>query len=375
MTRSRVSKQNYLHSELASVPNQGRRNLLHNGDFKIDQRRQYNTYTIVAGSQFIADRWNFYGDTNAVNTFTAQTRVFGAQDGEGDLPPGFSKGLKVNVAGTSGSDIPAGSEALFRQKIEGFDTDRLAYGTSSAKDLTVSFYVKSSLTGDFGLAAEYQEVTTNQKYHMQKSYTINSANTWERKTVTIPGNTANVPKYKSRTGVGLILTFDWGQGATYSSAVTNSWGTTYSNGLTGGVKLLNNNGATWYITGIQAEAGNTMTDFEFRSHAEELKICQNYFILMYYSATAHNAGYNNSYGNGRVFSMRAQPTASLDPASTKHAYPGNVQNSSNMVTEVNAEGAIARSGLGSGFGSVRWVFQGNSSYQYFDARTLLDADL
>lgn len=370
MTRSTIA-----HSNIASVPNQGRRNLLHNGDFKIDQRRQYNTYTIVAGSQFVADRWNFYGDANAVNTFTATTRVFGQADGEGDLPSGFSKGLKVAVTGSSGSNIPAGSEALFRQKIEGFDTDRLAYGTSDAKDLTVSFYVKSSLTGDFGLAAEYQEAGTSQKYHMQKSYTINSANTWERKTVTIPGNTANIPLYKSRTGVGLILTFDWGQGATYSSAVTNSWGTTYSNGLTGGVKLLNNNGATWYITGVQAEVGNTMTDFEFRSNAEELTICQRYFVKFYYSATAHNAGYNNSYGTNFVFPMRAQPTGTH--TGTKYAYPGNNQNSGNMVQEIyfQGTGGQGNNNLGGGYANIRWVFQGNNTYQYFDANTSLDCDL
>ena len=246
------------------------RNIIINGKFEIDQRHNFAAHTITAGSDFFADRWGFYTDSGATAQYGATSQVVS------DGPTGFEKSLKWTT--TSAGTVPATSEVLFRQKIEGYNISQVDYGSSSAKNLTLSFYVKSSIAGNYGFTAWHTDSGGTNRYNL-RSYTINSANTWEFKTILIPADTANVMGRKTNLD-GMNLNWDLGEGTTYSGSVTGNWQSTYVNGLTGGVKIADNNGATWQITGVQLELGTEATPFEHRSYADDLLSCQRYLYVI-----------------------------------------------------------------------------------------------
>jgi hypothetical protein len=160
---------------------------------------------------------------------------------------------------------------MFIHRIEGFDTAKFAYGTSSAKQITVSFYVKSSLTGDFSFAAQ----TGSRNY--VNEYTINSANTWERKSFTLPVLTTGT--HNTTNGSGIAFIWDLGSGDDYATSTLGSW-VTASNlyRSTGSARLSTNVNTTWQITGIQVEEGTVMTDFEHFPVGHELALCQRYYF-------------------------------------------------------------------------------------------------
>ena len=283
------------------------RNLIINGKFEIDQRHGFAAHTVSSGGDFFADRWGFYTDSNAFAQYGATTQVVS------DSPTGFEKSLKWTT--TSAGTVPATSEVIFRHVVEGYNINQVDYGTSNAKELTLSFYVKSSVAGNYGLTAQYTDSGGTNRYNL-RSYTINSANTWELKTILIPANTANVLQQKTN-GAGLRLNWDLGEGTSYSGSVTGNWQTTYVNGLTGGVKIANNNGATWQITGVQLEVGPQSTSFEHEPVGVTLSKCKRY-----YQTYGGNDAYEHlpfyGLGNGTVANfnyglpveMRSAPSVS-----------------------------------------------------------------
>ena len=285
----------------------GNRNIIINGKFEIDQRHLFSSHTVSQGGDFFADRWGFYTDSGAFAQYGATSQVVA------DGPTGFEKSLKWTT--TSSGTIPATGEVLIRQVVEGYNINQVDYGSSGAKELTLSFYVKSSIAGNYGLTAQYTDSGGTNRYNL-RSYTINSANTWELKTILIPANTANAFQQKTN-GAGLRLNWDLGEGTSYSGSVTGNWQTTYVNGLTGGVKIADNNGATWQITGVQLEVGDTATDFEHRTFADELQRCQRYYYQLVDGTGQHIGvgGYYNStllmVGITFPVPMRASPTLSI----------------------------------------------------------------
>jgi len=244
------------------------RNMIINGEFDIDQRGLASSTAFQSGARFVTDRWSYYINSGAFATFSANHEI------SDEAPSGFTKSLKVTC--TSGGSIPATGEVVYRQKIEGYNFKRLGYGTPSAKSLTLSFWIKASVTGDYGVQLIYEDDASTNRYYVSK-YTVNSANTWEYKTITIPPNTANALK-NTTTGLGAQLYWDLGEGSTYSGTADSGWTNTYYNGLSGGVKLMENTGATWQITGVQLEVGDTATPFEHgKSYGDELAKCQRYY--------------------------------------------------------------------------------------------------
>ena len=195
-----------------------------------------------------------------------------AQDTDG--PSGFSNSLKYTV--TTAESALAGAEiARVMHRIEGLNMQRTGWGTSSAKALTLSFYVKSSVTGTY--AVEFR-MNSGGGNSLSKNYTINSANTWERKTMTFPANTATAfvnNEYEAcEVGWYLAAGTDYSGGtlaSTYGSNPTNS----RAAGQTANV--LATNGNTWYLTGAQLEISDSATDFEHRTVGEELRECQRYY--------------------------------------------------------------------------------------------------
>jgi hypothetical protein len=188
----------------------------------------------------------------------------------------------------------------------------LAFGTSSAATVTVSFWVRSSLTGTFSGTL----VNSNDSQVYPFSYTISSASTWEQKTITIAGSTTGT--WNSTNGQGLRLQFSLGLGTTYLGTLTNTWnaGTLY--GPTGQVNLVATNGATFYVTGVQLEKGNQATPFDFRDYGRELILCQRYYYQTIPNATNATPtiyAASTNFTVGSIFphpvTMRASPTITV----------------------------------------------------------------
>jgi len=252
-------------SSLNGGPIAGTRNRVINGDMRIDQRNAGSAVTIAAnGSSYGADRFRCDAPSGQSMTLQRSTTTPSGQ--------GFPYSLAY-TAGTASTNASDSSGIL--HFIEGHNVADLGFGTATAQTAVLSFWVRCSLTGTFGL--EFENAAGNRYY--LTSYAIAAANTWEKKTITLPGDTTGTWDWASDRGLGII--WDLGFGTTASGTVTNSWGAGNKRGLTGGVKLTQNTGATFYITGVQLEPGTVATSFERRSYGAELALCQRYFAKTY----------------------------------------------------------------------------------------------
>ncbi len=249
------------------------RNRIINGDMRIDQRNAGASVTPSDGA-YTLDRWN---------VGLTQSSKFSVQQST-TAPAGFSNSLLA----TSLSAYTVTSGDLFRisQLIEGFNFSDLDWGTASAKAVTLSFWVRSSLTGTFGGA--FVNNANNRSYPF--SYTISAANTWEQKSVTVAGDTSGT-WIGSTNGIGARVHFALGAGSTYSGTA-GAWSSSLLISTTGATSVVGTNGATFYITGVQLEAGSVATPFERRSYGQELSLCQRYFEKTFAidTAPAQNAG-------------------------------------------------------------------------------------
>ena len=281
----------------------GRGNLIINGGMTVAQRGTSSTGTgYKTVDRFAVNQSNF---DNLVSTKTQDTNV----------PVGFSKSLKIATT-TAETALAADEYGNMQYAIEAQDLQSLAYGTSSAKSFTLSFYVKSNLTGNFSVSA-YKQTGSNKQQDRQ--YTINSADTWERKTLTFAGDTAQ--SIVNDNTVGMYLYWHTAFGANFGTDTYNAsagW-SAYTNAGWGAGHDVNTlyNSTSNYIqfTGIQMEVGNTATDFEHRSVAEDLRGCQRYFLKTNVgNAVAYwNTGGNIPSGSGILFptTMRATPAATV----------------------------------------------------------------
>ena len=255
------------------------RNRIINGDMRIDQR---NSGASVSGDgSFAVDRFNSFKNTGS---YTGQRST--------DAPSGFQYSyLYTNTSATSTS------YAGIMQIVEGYTVADFGFGASGAATVSLSFWVKSSLTGTFGVSLRNN--ASDRSY--VASYTINSANTWEQKVVTINGDTAGT--WVKDNGAGIRVWWDLGVGSG-NSTTAGSWQAGNYFGLTGGTKLTNTSGATFYITGVQLEKGSVATPFEYRPYGQELALCQRYYNAM------ANWVFGGTQGSCYSFpvKMRAAPT-------------------------------------------------------------------
>ena len=237
---------------------QGFRNRIINGDMRIDQR---NAGAAVTTEGYVVDR--FRTATTGLDQLT-----FSAQQ-DTSAPTGFVNSSKITItaAETSWTDTEAFS---YDQRIEGTNIADLAWGSASAKTVTLSFWVRSSLTGTFGGALRNSGATRSYVF----SYTISAADTWEYKTVTVAGDTSGT--WLTTTGIGIILSWSLGAGADRQTTAGSWNGANYSS-ATGQVQVGSTLNATWYITGVQLEVGSTATPFERRPYGTELQLCQRYY--------------------------------------------------------------------------------------------------
>jgi hypothetical protein len=185
---------------------------------------------------------------------------------------------------TANASPASGNFLIFRQLVEAQNLQHLKFGTSSAQSLTLSFWVRSSKTGTY-IAELLQPDATNR--HINKAYTISSADTWEYKTITFAGDTSGV--INNDNGTGLQVNWWLGAGSGYTSGtLQTSWGAiTSANRAVGQVNLADSTSNDWYITGVQLEVGDTATPFEHRSYGDELLRCQRYAVV-YSGASSGN---------------------------------------------------------------------------------------
>jgi hypothetical protein len=218
-------------------------------------------------------------------------------------PTGFTNSLLFTVT-TADASLGATQFATTAQKIEGFNTADLGWGTASAKTVTLSFWVRSSLTGTFGGAF----VNSAQDRSYPFTYTVNSANTFEYKTITVTGDTSGT--WVSDNGVGLRVYFGLGVGSTYSGTA-GAWAGAFYISATGATSVVGTNGATFYITGVQLEPGTVATPFERKSYGQELALCQRYYEVLRFAGWSRS-GDNILLGSGSYAAVkRATPTVSV----------------------------------------------------------------
>jgi hypothetical protein len=205
-------------------------------------------------------------------------------------PTGFSNSLII----TSSSSYSVLSTDYFvlRQHIEGFNFADCGFGTASASTTTLSFWVRSSLTGTFGGSLYNSAGTRSYPF----SYTINTANTFEQKTITIPGDTSGT-WIGATSGVGISVSFSLGAGSTFNSPA-NAWAGGFYTQPSGSTSVVGTNAATFYITGVQLERGSTATSFDYRPYGTELQLCQRYYEKSFDigTAPAQNVTYTGSVG-------------------------------------------------------------------------------
>ena len=233
------------------------RNRIINGDMRIDQRNNGASGTAIA---FTIDRWGYGATQSSKGTW---------QRNAGSVTPPTSFDNYWGFTSSSAYSLAASDQFYFYQGIEGFNVSDLGLGAAGASSFTISFWVRSSLTGTLG--ASVQNSAQNRSYPF--SYTINAANTWEYKTVTIAGDTTGT--WLKTNGCGMYLLFSLGTGSSFQGTA-NTWASSNVLAPTGATSVVGTNGATFYITGVQLEPGTSATPFERRSYGVEDLLCKRY---------------------------------------------------------------------------------------------------
>ena len=284
----------------ASNDSLGFRNLIINAAMQVAQRGTSTTGLTGNANGYPADRFRFF--TGSLGTWTIEQST--------DAPAGFSKSAKMTC--TSGATASAGNYVFLEYSAEAQDLQRLDYGASTAEATTLSFYVKSNKTGTGSVEIEQLDNSSEQ---FVGTYTINSANTWERKTIAIPADTDGV--INDDNGAGLRFRFWLNSGTDYSGGSTTTAWTTYGQ-TNSNISNLGVGGTTsdnWAITGVQLEVGSVATPFEHRSYGDELQRCERYYQVFTNGVNDRAIAMSSFYFSTFIVScvpfrttMRANPT-------------------------------------------------------------------
>ena len=295
-----MSNARKLADNLPSEGQLGNRNLLINGAMQVSQRG--DSTSISTQGYYGPDRFNLGVNGRDQWVVTISTTS--------DAPDGYSNSYKLQTT-TAETSITDTEYVMVRQIIEAQNLQHLNYGTSSAKQLTASFWVKSSIAATFGVFMyQYDGGRT-----IGSTYTINSANTWEYKTVTFAGDTGGT--INDDNGQGQYLAFTIAAGSNLTTTDNTSWGAYTAGKLgyghsTGANAVMTTTNATWQVTGVQLEVGPQSTPFEHEPYGETLSKCQRYYQLSH----ANGQGYVNANQHVGVrgtyrTEMRAAPTVTL----------------------------------------------------------------
>ena len=303
------------------------RNRIINGGMVIDQRNA--GAVVTTANVYSLDRWA---------SGATQASKFNVQQNAGAVTPPVGFTNYLGITSTSAYSVLAGDTFLMAQIIEGFNIADLGFGTANAQAVTLSFWVRSSLTGTFG--GSLMNGDSNRSYLF--SYSIPAANTWTKISVTVTGDTSGT--WLTTNGKGINVRFGLGSGSTYSGTA-GSWLTGNIVQPTSTVSVVGTNGATFYITGVQLEVGSSATGFEYRQYGQELALCQRYYETN--SSPSANGGYYTSTSAfsttqcrfGMIYQVpkRAQPSITFAAGSTFNlqAVGANTQPSSFTTVAIN----------------------------------------
>jgi hypothetical protein len=273
----------------------GFKNRIINGAMVIDQRNAGASVSTSSGtSTYAVDR---------CKVWYTQTSKFTVQQNAGSVTPPNGFINYVGATSSSAYSVGASDRFMIGQAIEGFNVADLGWGAAGASTVTISFWVRSSLTGTFGGAIGNDAGDRSYAF----TYTISSANTWEYETITITGDTTGTwPKNNSG---GLYLYLSIGAGSSVSTTA-GSWQSGFYVSATGATSVVGTNGATFYITGVQLEKGSTATSFDYRPYGTEFMLCTRYGLFLPRGAFGR-AGSATQIVFFTSFNMRSAPTASL----------------------------------------------------------------
>ena len=305
------------------------RNIIINGDMSIAQRGTSQSSITSAGYHTI-DR--FRNNIATAGTWTASQST--------DVPTGqgFSNSMKLDC--TTATSLSAGSKFNIQQKIEGQNLQYLKKGTSNAKSLTCSFWVKSNKTGTY-ICELYDEDNTRQ---ISKSYTIDTANTWEKKTITFAGDTTGTLDNDNGHSFNLLHWLVAGSNFASGTLSTTWTSATFVNRAVGQVNLADSTSNEWYITGVQLEAGQVASDFEFLPHDVNLNRCLRYFQKSY--PYVNSAG--TTTNTGMISTARIQNTVSNRPVSVFFNPYMRTTPTITIYSLVGTSGSVSDVGTGTG---------------------------
>jgi hypothetical protein len=299
----------------------GFKNRIINGAMVIDQRNAGASVTLTSGTLYTVDRFGAFEDTDGGMTAQQSSQA----------PEGFTKSLLFTTTSADAS-LGATQSCVVVQRIEGNNTADLGWGTALAKTVTLSFWVRSSLTGTF--SGSLMNSAADRSYPF--TYTISSANTWEQKSVTVSGDTSGT--WLTDNGIGIRVHFSLGSGSSYSGTA-GAWATGLFFGATGATSVIGTNGATFYITGVQLEKGSTATSFDYRPYGTELALCQRYF----YQWSAANAA-SAIVGSGQAFNA-TQGYILLKTAMTMRVPPVTFSSAGSFGSVTSSGGGVAVTAL------------------------------
>jgi hypothetical protein len=317
-------------------PLSGARNIIINGDMRIDQRNAGASFTITGDTDYTLDRWRCrtYGGTGR---FSVQ------QDSSSPNSIDPSAKLTVTTTDTSGTYGYA-----FSQRVEGYNFSPFAYGTAVAKTATISFWVRSSVTGTYCFSIRNGD--GDRSYVAE--YSISSADTWEYKTITFTGDTTGT--WLTTNGIGALL--EWSLGVqTAKQTTTGSWQSGNYVGTSNQIDWISNAGATFYITGVQLESGSVATPFERRSYGQELALCQRYYSTFPAALFGFPCPSTGGFAISQIYPfahrMRVAPTVSKSYTSMSNVTGVNAQT---ITTHFMTDQIVGTSSL-----NTVWIFAAN----------------
>ena len=341
----------------AVTPVTGFKNRIINGAMVIDQRNAGASVTQTTDFLYCLDRWFYTGDSSS--KYTVQQNA-----GSVTPPVGFTNYL--GVTSSSAYTVTSGQSFIIGQRIEGFNFADLQWGTANAKTVTLSFWVRSSLTGTFGGA--FMNSAANRSYPF--SYSISSANTWEYKTVTVAGDTTGT-WVGATNGIGVRMIFSLGAGSSVSGTA-GAWTGADPVSVTGATSVVGTNGATFFLTGVQLEVGSTATSFDYRPYGTELALCQRYYVEFPLSSqmAAYTASATEIVGTVNLpVQLRATPSVTSTGGSKYGWYDTSYDSSSSNTVSMATTGSLATYAISqAGFGGLTTlrsrVLQSDNAYKF-----------
>lgn len=295
----------------------GFKNRIINGAMMIDQRNAGAAVTVNSGTDFFpVDRFLGVG--------TATSGVFTLQQSS-TAPDSFAKSLVATVT-TADASLASTDQYYISQIIEGLNLIDLAWGTASAESVTLSFWVRSSVVGTY--SGSVRNSATDRAYAF--TYSISSANTWEKKSITISGDTSGT--WLKTSGVGMHVVWSLGVGSSWLTSA-NAWAAGNYKGATGEAQWIANNGATFYITGVQLEKGTTASSFDYRPHMSEFMLCTRYCRKIKSGLIGFTPNTTSARLQCTWLGMRTTPTPTLSGTLTVTDNSVNSTQSSASITD------------------------------------------